>query len=73
MTCIEVDLEDYKDEIKWTFCNNNNCLLNHCSRSFEEKFKQYIEDLEKGILFFHQNKTTEEIISDLKYLARELN
>ena len=38
MTCIEIDLEDYKDEVKWTFCNNNNCLLNHCSRSFEEKW-----------------------------------
>ena len=52
MTCIEIDLEDYKDEIKYTFCNNNNCLKNLESRSFRENFKQYLDDLEKEIYLY---------------------
>ena len=73
MSCIEVDLEDYKDEVKHTFCNNNNCLKNDVDRSFKEHFKEYIDDLEKSVYWYKDfNKSPMELIRDLKYLYQEI-
>ncbi|MBQ1769105.1 MAG: hypothetical protein IIZ99_00175 [Turicibacter sp.] len=74
MSLIEIDLEDYKDEVKYTFCNNNNCLLNHCGRTFEKRFKDYIEELERSLLFFNgkTDVSVEKIIEDLKEMAKSL-
>lgn len=52
MSCIEVDLEDYKDEVRYTFCENNNCLMNDCKKSFKQRFKAYIDELEKELTIY---------------------
>lgn len=73
MAYIKVDLEDYKNEIKETFCDRKHCLLNHTSRGFKGKFKEYIMDLEKSIYIFQDcKKTPEDFLRDLKYLYSEL-
>ena len=73
MGCIEVDLENYKDEVKYTFCNNNNCLKNDVSRNFKEHFKEYIDDLEKSVYWYNDfKKSPVELIRDLKYLYAEI-
>lgn len=74
MTCIEIDLSDYKDEVRYTFCNHN-CLMNHVDRRFEDRFKGYIEEQERNLLFFSSktNITVEKIIEDLKEMAKLLN
>ena len=74
MTCIEIDLADYKDEVKYTFCNHN-CLLNHVDRRFEERFKDYIGNLERELLFFGDktNISIEKIIEDLKEMTKLLD
>ena len=62
MTCIEINLEDYKEEVKYTFCDNNNCLKNSCSLSFKQRFKNYIDELEKEIFIYNVKKRTPQMI-----------
>lgn len=72
MSCIEVDLENYKDEVKYTFCNNN-CLKNDVSKSFKEHFKEYIDDLEKSVYWYNDfKKSPAELVRDLQYLYAEI-
>ena len=40
MAIIEIDLEDYKDEIVFNFCENNNCLLDKTPKGFYKKFNE---------------------------------
>lgn len=74
MTCIEIDLEDYKDEVKYTFCDNNNCLANSCPQSFKQRFKAYINELEKELTIYSTgcNRTPETILNDLRSMYAEL-
>ena len=75
MTCIEIDLEDYKDEVKYTFCDNNNCLANSCSRSFKNRFKTYIDELEKELTIYSTGckRTPITILKDLAEMYADLN
>ena len=73
MSMIEVDLEDYKDEIKSSFCENNRCLMQECRRDISEKFGRYIDDLRKSIYFFNDcKKTPEDFLNDLESLYSEM-
>lgn len=73
MAVIEIDLENYKDEIKYTFCNNNNCLARNIEVNVMTKFRIYIEDLEKSIFNFNDcKKTPEDFLRDLKTLYAEM-
>lgn len=74
MTCIEVDLEDYKDEVRYTFCENNNCLMNDCKKSFKQRFKAYIDELEKELTIYSTgcSRTPETIYKDLCSMYAEL-
>lgn len=73
MAIIEIDLEDYKDEIKYAFCYNNNCLAREIQVCALKKFRIYIEDLEKSIFNFNDcHKTPEDFLRDLKMLYAEM-
>lgn len=73
MVCIDIDLENYKEEFKETFCENNQCLLNLVTkRGWKEKFKKYIDDLENDVYRRNYFPEPEKIIRDLKYLYEEL-
>ena len=70
---VEVDLEDYKNEIIYSFCKNNRCLLNNCNKSFKVIFQDYISDLEKSIYNFNDcKKTPEDFLRDLKDLYNKI-
>lgn len=63
---IEIDLRDYADEVKNTFCNETNCLCSNLyNRSFSKIFKDYVNDLKKDNLFFDRQKSFEQILADL--------
>lgn len=73
MAIIEIDLENYKDEVKYTFCDNNNCLARNIKVNALAKFRIYIEDLEKSIFNFNDcHKTPEDFLRDLKRLYAEM-
>lgn len=72
MTYIEIDLRDYEDEIKNTFCENNNCLLNLCRKTFKERFRQYINDLNQDIYVYNKQRDTETILRELTDLYLKL-
>lgn len=75
MTMIEIDLEDYKDEVKYTFCDNNNCLANSCKRSFKQRFKNYIDELERELFVYSDGckRTPQIILSELISMYADLN
>lgn len=67
---ISVDLEDYEEEIKDSFCNEENCLNKKCfNYGFKTKFIIYIKELENNFLFYGEKKDYETLISDLKYFG----
>ena len=74
MTCIEIDLEDYKDEVKYTFCDNNRCLKDSCGLSFKQRFKAYIDELEKELFFYTCGckRTPQEILIQLRSMYSDL-
>ena len=68
---IEIDLRNYAEEVKNTFCNEHDCLCSRLfNRSFENIFKSYVYDLEKNKLFYNKIKTFDEILYDLKNMAK---
>lgn len=74
MSYIEIDLEDYKDEVRYTFCENNNCLMNDCRKSFKQRFKAYIDELEKELFVYSDGckRTPQTILSELISMYAEL-
>ena len=73
MTRIEIDLENYKDEVKYTFCENNNCLLSYASSDFKKKFGEYLWQLERDIYFYKTSVNIEDVLRELKYMYAQLN
>lgn len=65
MPTIEVDLNDYKDEIRYAFCRNNNCLLQEARTDFAEKFDDYVTALTKKLFFYNEKVTVEQVLQDL--------
>ena len=72
MSYIEIDLRDYEDEIKNTFCENNSCLLNLCSKTYKEQFRQYIRELDNDLYVYNRPRSAEQILTDLKDLYSRL-
>ena len=74
MTCIVIDLEDYRDEVRYTFCDNNRCLKDSCGLSFKQRFKSYIDELDREIYIYRGGckRTPEIILDELKNLYAEL-
>lgn len=67
---ISIDLEDYEEEIKETFCNETECLNKKCfNYGFKQKFLEYVKDLEKNFLYYDEKKDYGVLISDLKYFG----
>lgn len=68
---IEVDLSNYEDDVKEYYCNGN-CLMKYAGQDFTEKFKHYIDDLDKEIYIYKKPRTQEQILRDLKDLYYRL-
>lgn len=67
---ISIDLEDYEEEVKETFCNERDCLNKQCFNvSFKKKFLEYINDLEKNFLFYNEKEDYGVLLSNLKYFG----
>ena len=70
---ISIDLENYEEEIKETFCNERDCLNKiYFNVSFKKKFLEYINDLEKNFLFYNEKEDYEVLLANLKYLGEFL-
>lgn len=65
MAVIEIDLYDYKDEIRDSFCRNNNCLLQEARLDFAKKFDDYVMELTKKLFFYNEKVTVEQVLQDL--------
>lgn len=64
---VEVDLEDYEEDIKEFFCNQN-CLLN---MPFG-KLKELVNNMYKNLYVYSENKlTVEDIYNDLDRILKE--
>lgn len=65
MTTINIDLYDYEDEVKETFCNNNCILKQYAPAFFKDEFISYVTDLEKNVLVFNNAFNSEKVLNDL--------
>lgn len=68
---IEVDLSNYEDDVKEYYCKGK-CLMNYVGKDFKEKFKEYINELDKEIYIYKKLRTQEQILRDLKDLYYRL-
>ena len=68
MPSVEFELEDYESDIKREYCKGN-CLIGICPT----KLIEYIQELEKVHIYkyYTDNKTIEQIVSDLADLIKE--
>lgn len=68
MPYVDLDLEDFRDDIREYYCNPARCLNKEAfCRSLEDRLQQYIEDLDRSIYIFEDNKkTAKDILRDLK-------
>lgn len=72
MPYVNLDLENFRDDIREYYCNKARCLNQAAfCRSLEDRLQQYIDDLDRSIYIFKDNKkTVEDVLSDLKNIVR---
>lgn len=69
---INVDLDNYRDDIKELYCQDR-CLMNYAGEPFKLAFKKYVDEFENDLLVFNRKRTQEQILSELKDLYYKLN